>query len=406
MPRNRRGGRRGGKPSVSPVRNGGGGAPRHAAPTMAPAYAGYVPPVGPQHVMYDARVGQWTMIPAAPAGVAAAPPTYGARPSRRGARSRHRPDAGAYYPPHPKEPREYSPRCVTEFGAPLAIYPPPPPVAPGAAGRHNYYAATSPPEAKKRDRYTTTYNQGGTDFKFTTKAANVPSTPKSPRSQWATAAAAAPPPPRPLDAPAADSPVSPQSERSWRSVSPVLSPPGVLRSPRYRIKPGAYDQLFASSGGRDGDELPFALDGDDGDAGVSADDDGAVPAALIARFRAMDDAEAERAAARAPSPPPSLSSDDEDDAPPPPPPEPHPIWAGDSDSDDREVAGATARGWGPPGAETATFHKSTLFAHQALSKAPPVVVATPRADSKEMFAGDVLPSPRLSNFIGALQDDL
>ncbi|KAH8060725.1 hypothetical protein JL722_4838 [Aureococcus anophagefferens] len=295
-------------------------------------------------------------------------------------------------------PREYSPRCVTEFGAPLAIYPPPPPVAPGAAGRHNYYAATSPPEAKKRDRYTTTYNQGGTDFKFTTKAANVPSTPKSPRSQWARPPPP-PPPPRPLDAPAADSPVSPQSERSWRSVSPVLSPPGVLRSPRYRIKPGAYDQLFASSGGRDGDELPFALDGDDGDAGVSADDDGAVPAALIARFRPWT---TPRPSARALSPPPSLSSDDEDDAPPPPPPEPHPIWAGDSDSDDREVAGATAKGWGPPGAEAATFHKSTLFAHQALSKAPPVVVATPRADSKEMFAGDV-PSPRLQP-IGALHD--
>ena len=124
-----------------------------------------------------------------------------------------------------------------------------------------------PPPARKRNRYTTTYKQGQSAFRFKGTAANIPATPADDIQHF----------------PDARGRPSERSPPSKRDVSPVVSPRGTTR---FRIKPGAYDNLFPSS--------PEAAEDN-----VSVEKGGnAVPPALLERLVDVGPAPAARAAVR------------------------------------------------------------------------------------------------------------
>ena len=211
----------------------------------------------PGPLVFDAKRGQWL--------VAAPPPPYHSKPPPPPS-----PRSIAEWAKHQQ--RFYAPPSPPLYGAPPPVYTSTPPRSPPL-----YYGTPprSPPlyyGAPPKNRYTTTYAQGPTKFRFKTTAANIPTTPSGGGAEradrWAT-------PPGP------------------RSVSPVLSPRNggrVVSSPRYRIKPGAYDAIFPP-------RATASAESDDGSVEAAV-----VPTALLERFKALDAAEAAKRATPPQSP--------------------------------------------------------------------------------------------------------
>jgi hypothetical protein len=220
-----------------------------------------------------------------------------------------------------------------------------------------------PPPTRKRNRYTTTYKQGQSAFRFKGTAANIPATPADDVQHF----------------PDARGRPSERSPPSKRDVSPVVSPRGTTR---FRIKPGAYDSLFPSS--------PEAADDN-----VSVEKgDNAVPPALLERFEAMDAAEtrkrAESADIQSAASSPRTIASPGTTPPASPPSQPRPVWSGACDDN---------ASWAeePAPAEPGLVHRGEIF----FSPGKPEVVPTPRGSRGSKFD---LPSP--STALGALQNDL
>ncbi|KAJ1451140.1 hypothetical protein M885DRAFT_530622 [Pelagophyceae sp. CCMP2097] len=265
--------------------------------------------------------------------------------------------------------------------------------------------ATPPPSTATKDRFATTFQTpGGIDFKFSTKTANLPSTPLGgvpwqplgdappypapayAASPYAASSAGSPGRDEPLAVPPRSStrtppPSSSKAGRHGRAVSP-------LRSPRYRLQPGAYDCLFPPP-------LPIVLDDlsfdfahqdlthDDAGPACSGDDESLGAAAFGAAFgatRRAADAPPGRADAR------RAANDAADDA---------RCAANDAaDSDDVCVwAAGEDCDWTPrsPGrriVKTTKFGRDVVFAfaHNALLRAEaPAAVETPRSSLDETF---------------------
>ena len=283
-------------------------------------------------------------------------------------------------------PPGYSPRSVAEwqryYAKPQQPYPyygayasppysqtsSPPPSPPQHAPSYATAPPLSPeepppPPARKRNRYTTTYKQGQSAFRFKGTAANIPATPADDVQHF----------------PDARGRPSERSPPSKRDVSPVVSPRGTTR---FRIKPGAYDSLFPSS--------PEAADDN-----VSVEKgDNAVPPALLERFEAMDAAEtrkrAESADVQSAASSPRTIASPGTTPPASPPSQPRPVWSGACDDN---------ASWAeePAPAEPGLVHRGEIF----FSPGKPEVVPTPRGSRGSKFD---LPSP--STALGALQNDL
>lgn len=290
-------------------------------------------------------------IPYAPMYAASAPPAPGGGSPPTGYSPRSVAEWQRYYA-KPQQPYPY-------YGAYVSAPPWPP--------QHAHYAPAPlvleeppPPPSRKRNRYTTTYKQGQSAFRFKGTAANILATPADdtvqhfPDSRGRTTA---------------------RSPPSKRDVSPVTSPRGTTR---FRIKPGVYDNLIPSS--------PEAAD----DGSVELGDD-AVPPALLERFRALDAAEtrkrAESDVQSATSSPRTITSPGTT---PPASPRARPIWSGVCDDD---------ASWAeePAPAENGFVHQGEIF----FSPGKPVVVPTLRSSRGSKFD---LPSP--STAIRVLKNDL
>lgn len=290
-------------------------------------------------------------IPYAPMYAASAPPAPGGGSPPTGYSPRSVAEWQRYYA-KPQQPYPYYGAYVSPpYSQTPSALPSAPPEEP------------PPPPSRKRNRYTTTYKQGQSTFVFKGTAANIPETPADDTVQHFT------------DARGRTTARSP----SKRDVSPVTSPRGTTR---FRIKPGAYDNLFPSS--------PEAADDGSVEKG-----DGAVPPALLERFRALDAAETRKRAesdvqSAASSPRTITSPGSTPPASPPPPSRARPVWSGVCDDD---------ASWAkePAPAETGFVHQGEIF----FSPGKPVVVPTPRSSRGSKFD---LPSP--STAIRVLKNDL
>ncbi len=330
--------------------------------------------------MYGQPVYYAPPIAYAPMYAASAPPAPGGGSPPTG--YSQQPYASGSPPPG------YSPRSVAEwqryYAKPQQPYPyygayasppysqtsSPPPSPPQHAPSYASVPPLSPeepppPPTRKRNRYTTTYKQGQSAFRFKGTAANIPATPADDTVQHFPDARGRP---------------SERSPPSKRDVSPVVSPRGTTR---FRIKPGAYDSLFPSS--------PEAAD----DSVSVEKGDNAVPPALLERFEAMDAAETRKRAesadvqSSAASSPRTIASPGTT-PPASPPSQPRPVWSGACDDN---------ASWAeePAPAEPGMVHRGEIF----FSPGKPEVVPTPRGSRGSKFD---LPSP--STALGALQNDL
>ena len=329
--------------------------------------------------MYGQPVYYAPPIAYAPMYAASAPPAPGGGSPPTG--YSQQPYASGSPPPG------YSPRSVAEwqryYAKPQQPYPyygayasppysqtsSPPPSPPQHAPSYAVAPPLSPeepppPPARKRNRYTTTYKQGQSAFRFKGTAANIPATPADDTVQHFPDARGRP---------------SERSPPSKRDVSPVVSPRGTTR---FRIKPGAYDNLFPSSPEAAEDNVSIEKGGN------------AVPPALLERFEAMDAAEtrkrAESADVQSASSSPRTIASPGTTPPASPPSQPRPVWSGACDDN---------ASWAeePAPAEPGLVHRGEIF----FSPGKPEVVPTPRGSRGSKFD---LPSP--STALGALQNDL